>query len=96
MLSEEPGIQPDCLENDCMQPGRLEDDCMKNDSIKKGCTKSDKESCNSKAIFRVSKEAHFYGLGQHQNAGIGYKGEKIEIKHDNTTIAMPFLLTNDG
>lgn len=49
-----------------------------------------------KAQFKVEGATQFYGLGQHQKGVVGYKGTKVEIKHDNTTIAIPFLLTNSG
>lgn len=48
------------------------------------------------STFKVNETTQFYGLGQQQKGVVGYKGTKVEIKHENTTIAIPFLLTNEG
>lgn len=53
-------------------------------------------ACLTRATFRVKESTQFYGLGQQQKGVVGYKGMKVEVKHDNTTIAIPFVLTNDG
>lgn len=47
-----------------------------------------------KATFKVEEGAEFYGLGQHQKGQMGYRGEQVELKHLNSAIAMPFVLTN--
>ena len=36
----------------------------------------------------------FYGLGQHQNNLINYKGHQVELLQNNTEVAVPFLLSS--
>jgi len=38
----------------------------------------------------------FYGLGQHQAGVWDYRGESVDISHDNTNISVPFLLSSNG
>lgn len=38
----------------------------------------------------------FYGLGQHQAGVWNYRGESVDLAHDNTNIAMPFFLSSHG
>jgi len=42
-----------------------------------------------------SSEA-FYGLGQHQAGVWNYRGESVDISHDNTNIGVPFLVSSNG
>lgn len=46
--------------------------------------------------FNTAASAEFYGLGQHQDGAISHKGQTVLLKHRNTVMAMPFLLTNGG
>ncbi len=38
----------------------------------------------------------FYGLGQHQSGVWNYRGESVDISHDNTNISVPLLVSNKG
>ncbi|MFZ1132522.1 MAG: glycoside hydrolase family 31 protein [Terriglobales bacterium] len=37
-----------------------------------------------------------YGLGQHQSGVWNYRGESVEISQDNSSIAVPFLVSSNG
>ncbi|MBI3477108.1 MAG: glycoside hydrolase family 31 protein [Acidobacteria bacterium] len=37
-----------------------------------------------------------YGLGQHQSGVWNYRGESVDISQDNTSIAVPFLVSSNG
>lgn len=49
-----------------------------------------------KVTFRTAPDAHYYGMGQLQEGTFDYRGRKLRLKHTNTTIAMPLVLTNCG
>lgn len=38
----------------------------------------------------------FYGLGQHQAGVWNYRGESVDISHDNTNISVPLLVSSNG
>jgi len=38
----------------------------------------------------------FYGLGQHQSGVWNYRGEAVDLSHDNTNISIPFFLSSRG
>ena len=38
----------------------------------------------------------FYGLGQHQAGVWNYRGEAMDLSHDNTNISIPLLLSSNG
>jgi len=38
----------------------------------------------------------FYGLGQHQGGVWNYRGESVDISHDNTNISVPLLVSSNG
>ncbi len=42
-----------------------------------------------------SREA-LYGLGQHQAGVWNYRGESVDLSQDNTSIAVPFLVSSNG
>jgi len=42
-----------------------------------------------------SEEA-FYGLGQHQAGVWNYRGESVDVSQDNTSIAVPLLVSSNG
>ena len=44
--------------------------------------------------FESSSNEAFYGLGQHQNNLINYKGHQVELLQNNTEVAVPFLLSS--
>ena len=37
-----------------------------------------------------------YGLGQHQSGVWNYRGESVDISHDNSNISVPLLVSNKG
>jgi alpha-D-xyloside xylohydrolase len=48
-----------------------------------------------KQTFLSTKDEAFYGLGQHQQGIMNYKGEFIELLQNNTEVAIPFLVSNN-
>lgn len=46
--------------------------------------------------FQTGPDSHYYGLGQQQEGTFDYRGKQLKLKHTNTTIAMPLVLTNCG
>jgi len=49
--------------------------------------------------FEAPDDEHYFGLGQHQNGWLDYKGKVVPMAHDYETkegevIAIPFMLTN--
>jgi alpha-D-xyloside xylohydrolase len=49
-----------------------------------------------KQTFLSPGNEAFYGLGQHQQGIMNYKGEFIELLQNNTEVAIPFLVSNNG
>ena len=47
-----------------------------------------------KQTFLSSPSEAFYGLGQHQQGVMNYKGEIVELLQTNTEVAIPFLVSN--
>jgi len=47
-----------------------------------------------KQIFQSSPFEAFYGLGQHQQGIMNYKGEIVELLQTNTEVAVPFLVSS--
>jgi len=47
-----------------------------------------------KQIFLSSPAEAFYGLGQHQQGVMNYKGEIVELLQTNTEVAIPFVVSN--
>jgi alpha-D-xyloside xylohydrolase len=45
--------------------------------------------------FLSPKDEAFYGLGQHQQGIMNYKGELVELLQNNTEVAVPFLVSNN-
>ncbi|HYG38058.1 MAG TPA: TIM-barrel domain-containing protein [Cytophagales bacterium] len=45
-------------------------------------------------VFESPKDEAFYGLGQHQNDVINYKGKDVELIQFNTEVAVPFVVSN--
>ncbi|UKT62971.1 TIM-barrel domain-containing protein [Pedobacter mucosus] len=44
--------------------------------------------------FNSPKEEALYGLGQHQDDMMNYKGKQVLLLQNNTDVAIPFLLSN--
>ncbi|HEX8507544.1 MAG TPA: TIM-barrel domain-containing protein [Hymenobacter sp.] len=44
--------------------------------------------------FESPADEGLYGLGQHQNGTMNYKGQQVELAQNNTDVAVPFLLSN--
>jgi len=47
-----------------------------------------------KQRFLSPQDEAFYGLGQHQQGIMNYKGEFVELLQNNTEVAIPFLISN--
>lgn len=44
--------------------------------------------------FESPPDEAFYGLGQHQNAQMNYKGEDVELAQHNMDVAVPFVVSS--
>ena len=44
--------------------------------------------------FESPTDEALYGLGQHQNGVMNYKGQQVELAQNNTDVAVPFLLSS--
>jgi alpha-D-xyloside xylohydrolase len=47
-------------------------------------------------IAVYGSEEAFYGLGQHQAGVWNYRGESVDVSQDNTSIAVPLLVSSNG
>ena len=47
-----------------------------------------------KQVFQVAPDEGFYGLGQHQNGTMNYRGQQVELLQNNTEVAVPFLVSS--
>jgi alpha-D-xyloside xylohydrolase len=47
-----------------------------------------------KQVFQSPADEGFYGLGQHQNSVMNYKGQQVELLQSNTDVAVPFLVSS--
>lgn len=45
-------------------------------------------------LFDTAPDDAWYGLGQHQDGLMNYKGNQVFLWQDNTEVAMPFLVSN--
>ncbi len=45
-------------------------------------------------VFESPDDEAFYGLGQHQNGQMNYKGEDVELAQHNIVAVVPFLYSN--
>ncbi|UOG76440.1 DUF5110 domain-containing protein [Hymenobacter tibetensis] len=45
-------------------------------------------------VFDSPDDEGIYGLGQHQNGVMNYKGQQVELAQNNTDVAVPFLVSN--
>jgi len=46
--------------------------------------------------FSPTVNEAFYGLGQHQSGLFNYRGATVELAQNNTDVAIPFLVSNNG
>ena len=49
-----------------------------------------------KQVFQVAPDEAFYGLGQHQNGTMNYRGKQVELLQYNTEVAVPFLVSSNN
>lgn len=54
----------------------------------------DKDLYRVHQLFNPGTDEAFYGLGQHQNAQMNYRGEDVELAQHNMDIAVPFVLSS--
>ena len=47
-------------------------------------------------ISIYGSEEAFYGLGQHQAGVWNYRGDSVDVSQDNTSIAVPLLVSSNG
>ena len=47
-----------------------------------------------KQVFQVAPDEGFYGLGQHQNGTMNYRGQQVELLQNNTEVGVPFLVSS--
>ncbi|MFD2162297.1 alpha-glucosidase domain-containing protein [Paradesertivirga mongoliensis] len=45
-------------------------------------------------VFESSQNEAFYGLGQHQEGIMNYKGRQVLLAQNNTEVAVPFVLSS--
>ncbi len=45
-------------------------------------------------VFESPPEEGLYGLGQHQNGTMNYRGQQVELAQNNTDVAVPFLVSS--
>ena len=51
---------------------------------------------STKQVFETNADDAFYGLGQHQEDAMNYKGKQVVFFQNNTEVAVPFLVTNSN
>ncbi|WP_158799653.1 TIM-barrel domain-containing protein [Pedobacter sp. L105] len=47
-------------------------------------------------LFEAQENEAYYGLGQHQQGLMNYRGRRVDLVQYNTDIAIPFVLSNKG
>jgi len=47
-------------------------------------------------VFDAQENEAYYGLGQHQQGLVNYKGRRVDLSQYNTEIGVPFLISNKG
>ena len=76
--------------------GQLLLDEEKNGSSFTSTTIDSGPSWQIKQTFLSADDEAFYGLGQHQQGVMNYKGDFIELLQNNTEVAIPFLVSNNN
>ena len=51
-------------------------------------------SYHIRQTFTTADDEAFYGLGQHQDGLVNYKGHQVNLFQNNTEVAIPFLLSS--
>ncbi|HVU53607.1 MAG TPA: hypothetical protein VHD83_01065, partial [Puia sp.] len=51
-------------------------------------------SYHIRQTFAATPDEAFYGLGQHQDGLVNYKGHQVSLFQNNTEVAIPFLLSS--
>jgi alpha-D-xyloside xylohydrolase len=57
-------------------------------------TADGKTSYKLQQVFESPEDEAFYGLGQHQNGIMNYKGHQVDLTQNNTEIAVPFVVSS--
>lgn len=47
-------------------------------------------------LFNAADQEAYYGLGQHQQSMMNYRGRRVDLIQYNTDIAVPFVVSNKG
>jgi alpha-D-xyloside xylohydrolase len=47
-------------------------------------------------LFEAQENEAYYGLGQHQQGIVNYRGRRVDLVQYNTEIAVPFVISNKG
>ena len=47
-------------------------------------------------LFDAQENEAYYGLGQHQQGIVNYRGRRVDLVQYNTEIAVPFVISNKG
>jgi len=47
-------------------------------------------------VFDAQENEAYYGLGQHQQGLVNYRGRRVDLSQYNTEIGVPFLISNKG
>ncbi|MBG6236439.1 alpha-D-xyloside xylohydrolase [Pedobacter sp. CAN_A7] len=47
-------------------------------------------------LFDAQENEAYYGLGQHQQGLVNYRGRRVDLVQYNTEIAVPFVISNKG
>ncbi|MGZ8516824.1 MAG: alpha-xylosidase, partial [Chitinophagaceae bacterium] len=53
-----------------------------------------KRHYNLTQIFQTTSEDAWYGLGQHQDGVLNYRGQQVTFFQNNTEVAIPFLVSS--
>ena len=51
---------------------------------------------NARLQFRIAAGEALYGLGQHQEGRMNYRGDSLTLVQENTRVAVPFMLSSRG
>jgi alpha-D-xyloside xylohydrolase len=51
------------------------------------------KACSVKQLFSISAQEGIYGLGQHQNGYMNYRGRQVKLVQSNTEAVSPFLIS---
>ncbi|HMO62573.1 MAG TPA: glycoside hydrolase family 31 protein [Ferruginibacter sp.] len=55
-----------------------------------------KRSYNIEQVFELKADDAIYGLGQHQDGLMDYRGNQVLLFQNNTEVAVPFILSNNN